>query len=77
MLVQCPLQGDANSALGKTQKNPHHQQYQQMDHLSNTPFLYRQSIFDLRRQNCLSFSKTSPQKLFSNCLVYGLLTSIV
>ena len=40
-------------------------------------FFYKQSIFDPRPENCLSFSKKSPQKLFSNCLVDGLLTSIV
>ena len=43
----------------------------------NTPFFYKQSIFDPRPECCLSFSKKSPQKLFSNCLVDGLLTSIV
>ena len=26
-------------------------------------FFYKQSIFDPRRENCLSFSKTSPQKI--------------
>ena len=36
-------------------------------------YIYKQSIFDPRPENCLSFSK----KLFSNCLVDGLLTSIV
>ena len=45
---------------------------------SFTPFsFYKQSIFDPRPENCLSFSKKSPKKLFSNCLVDGLLTSIV
>ena len=39
-------------------------------------FFYKQSIFDPLPENCLSFSKKSPQKLFSNCLVDGLLTSI-
>ena len=28
-----------------------------------TPFLYKQSIFDPRPENCLSFSKKSPQKI--------------
>ena len=28
-----------------------------------TPFLYKQSIFDPRPENCLSFSKISPQKI--------------
>ena len=28
-----------------------------------TPFFYKQSIFDPRRKNCLSFSKKSPQKI--------------
>ena len=37
----------------------------------------KQSIFDPRPDNCLSFSKKSPQKLFSNYLVDGLLISIV
>ena len=45
--------------------------------LEYAPFFYKQSIFDPRPENCLSFSKKSPQKLFSNCLVEGLLTSIV
>ena len=50
-----------------------------LNHKGNTPFLffYKQSIFDPRPQRCLSFSKNYPQKLFSNCLVDGLLTSIV
>ena len=30
---------------------------------SNTPFSYKQSIFDPRPKNCLSFSKKSPQKI--------------
>ena len=38
-----------------------------------TFFFYKQPIFDHRPENCLSFSK----KLFSNCLVDGLLISIV
>ena len=38
---------------------------------------YKQSIFDPRPENCLSFSKKSPQKLYSSCLVDGLLTPIV
>ena len=42
-----------------------------------TPFFYKQSIFDPRPENCLRFSKKSLQKLFSNYLVDGLLTSIV
>ena len=37
----------------------------------------KKSIFDPRPENCLSFSEKSPQKLFSNCLVDGLLTFIV
>ena len=41
------------------------------------PFFYKQSIFDPCPENCLSFSKNSPQKLFSSCLVDGLLTSTV
>ena len=40
-------------------------------------FFYKQSIFDPRPENCLSFSKKLPQKLISNCLLNGLLTSIV
>ena len=49
-----------------------------LNHKGNTPFfLYKQFIFDSRPQSCLSFSKNYPQKLFSNCLVDGLLTSIV
>ena len=27
------------------------------------PFFYKQSIFDPRPENCLSFSKKSPQKI--------------
>ena len=42
-----------------------------------TPFFYKQSIFDPRPENCLSFSKNRPKGMFSNCLVDGLLTSIV
>ena len=34
-------------------------------------------MFDPRPENCLSVSKKSPQKLFSNCLVDGLLASIL
>ena len=44
---------------------------------SNCTFFYKQSIFNPCPENCLSFSKKLPQKLFSNCLVDGLLTSIV
>ena len=40
-------------------------------------FFYKQSIFDPRPENCLSFSKNRHKKLFSNCLVDYLLTSIV
>ena len=29
----------------------------------STPFFYKQSIFDPRPENCLSFSKKSPQKI--------------
>ena len=47
-----------------------------MSEASNTPFFYKQSIFDPRPENCLSFSKKSPPKI-GNCLVDGLLTSIV
>ena len=43
----------------------------------NYTFFYKQSIFDPRPENSLSFSKKLPQKMFSNCLVDGLLTSIV
>ena len=39
--------------------------------------LYKQSIFGPRPENCLSFSKKPPKKLFSNCLADDLLTSIV
>ena len=43
-----------------------------------TPFfVYKQSTFDPRPENCLSFSKKSPQKLFINYLLDGLLISIV
>ena len=38
---------------------------------------YKQSIFDPRPENCSSFPKNRPKKLFRNCLVDGLLTSIV
>ena len=40
-------------------------------------FFYKQSIFDPRPKNCLRFSRKSPQKLFSSCLVDGPITSIV
>ena len=40
-----------------------------------TFFFNNQSIF--HPENCSSFSKNYPPKLFSNCLVDGLLTSIV
>ena len=40
-------------------------------------YFYKQSTFDPCPENCLSIFKKSPQKLFSNCLVDGLLTSIV
>ena len=40
-------------------------------------FFYKQSIFNPRPENYLSFSKKLPQKLFSSCLVDGPLTSIV
>ena len=40
----------------------------------HTFFLNKQSIFDPRPQNSLSFSKKLPQKLFSYCLVDGPLT---
>ena len=36
-------------------------------------FYYKQFIFYLHPENCLSLSKKSPQKLFSNVLVDGLL----
>ena len=39
-------------------------------------FLYKQSIFDPRPKNCLSFLKHRPKKSFSKCLVDGLLTSL-
>ena len=42
-----------------------------------TFFFHKQSTFDPRPENCLSFLKNRPKKLFSNCLVDGLLTSIV
>ena len=42
-----------------------------------TFLLNKQFIFDPRPENCLSFSKKLLKKLFSNCLVDGLLTSIV
>ena len=41
-----------------------------------TLFFYKQSIFDPRPEDYLSFSKKLPLKLFSNCLVDGQLTSI-
>ena len=40
-------------------------------------FFYKQSIFNPRPKNCLNFSKKLPQKLFSNYLVDGRLTSFV
>ena len=40
-------------------------------------FLYKQSIFDHRPENCLSFSKKLPPNILSNCLVGDLSTSIV
>ena len=43
----------------------------------NTPFFNKQFIFDPRHENCLSFLRNRRKKLFSNCLVDGLLTSIV
>ena len=40
-------------------------------------FFLKQSIFDPRSENCLSFPKNLPEELFSNCLlVDDLLTSI-
>ena len=42
------------------------------DYGVKTPFFYKQSFFDPQPENCLSFSKKSPQKLFSICLVDGL-----
>ena len=41
---------------------------------STTPFLYKQSIFDPRPKK--PFLKNRPKKLFSNCLIECLLTSI-
>ena len=35
---------------------------QPLDVSFNTPFLYKQSIFDPRTENCLSFSKKLPPK---------------
>ena len=52
-------------------------QHQVDANVSKINLFYKQSIFDTRPENCLSFSKKLPQKLFSNCLVDGLLTSIV
>ena len=46
-------------------------------HITQYTFFYKQSIFDPRPKNYLSFSKKLPKKLFSNCLVDDLLTSIV
>ena len=40
-------------------------------------FFYKQSSFGPRFKNCLNFSKNLPPKLFSNCLLDDLLTSIV
>ena len=51
--------------------------FEHISHLVLHLFFNKQSIFDPRPEICLSFSKKSPQKLFSNCLVDGLLTSIV
>ena len=31
--------------------------------LATTPLIFKQSIFDPRPENCLSFSKKSPQKI--------------
>ena len=39
-------------------------------------FFINNSFFYRRPENFLSFSKKSPPKLFSNCLVDGILTSI-
>ena len=52
-------------------------QHQVDANVSKINLFYKQSIFDTHPENCLSFSKKLPQKLFSNCLVDGLLTSIV
>ena len=52
-------------------------QHQVDANVSKINLFYKQSIFDTRPENCLSFSKKLPQKLFSNYLVDGLLTSIV
>ena len=52
-------------------------QHQVDANVSKINLFYKQSIFDTRPENCLRFSKKLPQKLFSNCLVDGLLTSIV
>ena len=52
-------------------------QHQVDANVSKINLFYKQSIFDTRPENCLSFSKKLSQKLFSNCLVDGLLTSIV
>ena len=52
-------------------------QHQVDANVSQINLFYKQSIFDTRPENCLSFSKKLPQKLSSNCLVDGLLTSIV
>ena len=41
-----------------------------------TLFFNKQSIFNPRAKNCLSFFKKPSQKLFSNYVVDGLLTSI-
>ena len=48
-----------------------------ISNVSNLHLFYKQSIFGPRPENCLSFSKTPPKKLFSNCLADDLLTSIV
>ena len=42
----------------------------------STPFFYKQSTFDPRPENVQACLKNCPKKLFSNCLVDGLLTSI-
>ena len=51
--------------------------FKHIKHLPCRYIFYKQSIFDTRPQNCLAFLKNRPKKLFSNCLVDGLLTSIV
>ena len=44
---------------------------------SKYTFFYKQSNFDPCPENFLSFSKKLPKKIVSNCLVDGLLTSVV